>query len=252
MRLVSLSPSLTDILTALQAGDLLVGVSHACDFSQNSLQRLGNPKAVQISKIFALAPDMILADAEDNRPDEIQRLQSRWRIKLFEVRKPSQVLDVVAVLGRLVRKEKEAECLNEALRQELLANERVFQEGRRKRTIVLTWDQPYLTVNFDTYPSRLVESCGGRNVFREETIREFPVEMEEMIEKNPETLLLAGDPAPFCQAHIARFRQYRIFSRIPIHLVPGKFLNRYGPQTLEALRYLRELYFHLASPAVSP
>ena len=242
MRIVSLSPSLTDILIALESQDSLVGASDACQFNQNSIQRIGSPKAVQIPKINALAPGLILADAEDNRPDEIQKLQGKWKTEFFKVRKASEVLDAVAGLGRLVQKEKEAQRLSGALREELSANEKAFSGREKRRTILLVWDQPYLTVNFDAYPSRLIEASGGVNAFREEPVREFPVEMEDMIDKNPEVLLLSSEPAPFRKKHIAQFRQYRIFSRIPIHLVPARLFNRYGPQTVDALKSLRQIY----------
>jgi len=199
-----------------------------------------------MEKIQALAPDIILADSEDNRPDEIQKLEGKWKTRLFEVRKASEVCDCVASLGRLIQKEGEARRLNEAIRAELLANEKVFSACEKKRTILLIWDQPYLTVNFEAYPSRLLEASGGRNVFREEPVRQFPIEMEDMIEKNPELLLLSSEPAPFRKKHIAQFRQYRIFSRIPIHLVPGKIFNRYGPETINALKFLRGLYQSLS------
>ena len=242
VRIISLNPSLTDILISLKAGDILVGVSHFCEVKEGTFERIGGPKALELSKIAALQPEWILADSTDNRPEEIETLRKRWKVKVFEARKLDRVCDAVAELGRLVDRRKEAESLSEAIQNEIVENEKVFQGVRRKRTILLIWNQPYVTVNFDTYPSRLLEVSGGENVFRREPLREFPVEMEDLVEKDPELLLLAGEPAPFREKHIAEFRRYRIFSRIPIHLVEGKLLSRYGPQTVQALRHFREIF----------
>lgn len=219
-----------------------MGVSDACEINGRPLRRIGSPKAVQMQRLQSLSPDWILGDSQDNRPEELESIQKRWKTKVFHVRKMENVYDTIAALGRLAAKQNEARNLNQTIQQEVSANEYFFRDREKKRTILLVWDTPYLTVNFDTYPSHLLEASGGVNVFREEPLREFPVEMEDMIEREPEVLLLSGEPAPFKSKHIAQFHRYRIFSKIPIYVVEGKFLSQYGARTLEALRRLRKIY----------
>lgn len=242
MRIVSLSPSLTEILPALKAEGDLVGVSDLCEPSRKDLPRTGSPKVLEFSVIDSLAPDWILADSQDNRPEEIERLQLKHKVKLFEVKGPEGVLDALAELGRLIGKTREASVLIEAIQGEVRQSREIFQDRPKKRTLLLVWDTPYLTVNFDSYPSRLLEASGGLNVFREESVREFPVELEEMIRKEPEVLFLSGEPAPFRKKHVAEFRRYRIFSKIPIRLIQGRHFSHYGLQTKEALQDLRKIY----------
>ena len=242
MRIVSLSPSITEILIGLKAGNELVGTIDVCEVDGTRLEQVGSPKSIQIKKIEALSPDWVLVDSHDNRPEDIQLIQKKWRTKIFEAKKLDQVCDAVTELGRLVEKKCEAARLNEAIQREVLICQEVFRDHQKKRTVLLIWDTPYLTVNFDTYASHLMEASGGVNVFRREPLREFPVEMEDMIEKDPEILLLCGEPAPFHPKHIDQFRKYRIFSKIPIHIVDGKLLGQYGAQTVEALRKLRNIY----------
>jgi len=242
VKIVSLSPSLTDILVALKGEDCLVGVSDACEINGRPLGRIGPPKAVQMQRLQSLSPDWILGDSQDNRPEELESIQKRWKTKVFAVRKMENVYDTIAELGRLTAKQNEARNLNQTIQQEVSSNEDFFRNRAKKRTVLLVWDTPYLTVNFDTYPSHLLEASGGVNVFREEPLREFPVEMEDMIEREPQLLLLSGDPAPFKKRHIAQFRRYRIFSGIPIYIIEGKFLSLYGARTFEALRRLRKIY----------
>ena len=249
MRIVSLCPSITEILVALKSEDQLVGVSEACEIGEKRIERLGSPKAIQFSKLDLLAPEWILADTQDHRPEDVQRLQKKWKTKLFEVRSIQDVRDTVAELGKLLERREEARGLNQEIQKEAALNQERFPENSRKRTVLLLWNQPAMTVNFDTYASRLLEACGGVNVFRQEPVREFFVEPEDMIEKNPEVLLLSGSPGgPFQSRHKALFRQLRVFSKIPIHLVEGKLFTRYGLQTIEALRRLREIYTEAMSP----
>jgi ABC-type Fe3+-hydroxamate transport system substrate-binding protein len=233
---------LTEILVTLEGRSELVGVTDACEVDGKAVSRVGPPKAIAIALVGALAPDWIVADSRANRPEEIQTLQKKFRTKVFDVKSVQEVCDTVSDLGRLVERPEEAAKLNQAIHQEAARSEESFRLREKKRTVLLIWNQPYLTVNFDSYPSRLLEASGGVNVFRAEPLVEFPVEMEEMIEKDPELLLLSGEPAPFRKRHLAQFRQYRIFSRIPIHLVNGELLSRYGPQTIDALQTLRQIY----------
>ncbi|MBI2166891.1 MAG: ABC transporter substrate-binding protein [Candidatus Omnitrophica bacterium] len=241
MKIVSLSPSLTEILVYLGALADLAGATDLCE-ANGSLERVGSPKALEISKIQRLEPDWILADTRDNRPEEIQVLQKRGRVKVFDVSQLSEVRDGISELGRLTEKQEGARRLNQGILEEIAKSEAAFRDRPRRRTLLLLWDKPFLTVNFDSYPSRLIESSGGENVFRQEPLREFPVEIEDMIEKNPETLLLATAPFPFERRHVARLRQFRVLSRIPIHLTEGKFFCRYGVQTVHALKALRKIF----------
>ncbi|MBI4115996.1 MAG: ABC transporter substrate-binding protein [Candidatus Omnitrophica bacterium] len=233
MRIVSLSPSLTDICKGLGATDALIGASG---------ETLGSPKAIQISRLEFLKPDYVLADTRNNRPEEIQLIQKKWRTKVFDVKSPQAVCDAMAEIGRLVGREGKAKKLNQSIHHEMELGEKFLVERGKRKTVLLIWDQPYLTVNFDSYPSRLIEASGGLNVFREESLVEFPIEIEDMVEKEPEVLLLAGEPAPFRTRHVSQFRKYRILSKIPIHVVEGNFLTHYGTQTAEALGRLRKIY----------
>ena len=259
MQIVSLSPSLTEILVALGVHEELVGVTDSCEINATphpslspkggegwgegeSFTRIGPSKALNTAKIDRLLPEMILADAYDNRPEEVGRLAKKWRTKLFEVKGLEGVCDTIRDLGRLLGKKEKADPLIQMIRDEMATSGKIFPKEMKKRTVILLWNGPYLTVNFDTYPSRLVEAAGGLNVFRSESLREFPVELEDVIEKDPEVLLLAGEPGPFQKRHIAEFRRYRILSRIPIHLVKGELLARYGMKTVEALKQLRKIY----------
>ena len=240
-RAVSLSPSFTEILQALGEGANLAGVTDHCPQDLAGACRIGSPKALRLEEIARLAPDIVLADRNENRPEEVRVLEKKFRVVSFDVRSVPAAVDAVAGLGRLFEKKEAAEKIVKDILAEQEANRKAAEGAAPVRTLILLWHQPYLTVNFDTYISRLVEGAGGRNVFHEDPIREFPVELEDMIERDPERLLLAAEPFSFRKNHRAGFRKYRIFSKIPIDLVDGRLFSRFGPRTAEALRTLRRL-----------
>ncbi|HXV27388.1 MAG TPA: helical backbone metal receptor, partial [bacterium] len=197
-----------------------------------------------------LRPDCILACESDNRPEQIRELKKRFPVRSFAVRSIPAVLDTIHDLGRFMQKPEEARAIKNKI---LLEQDKSRQAAEGKNpvpTLVLIWNQPFLTVNFDTYISRLIEASGGYNVFHSDPLPEFPVELEDMIEKGPQLLLLPSVPFPFKKSHIAYFRKYRIFSSIPIEIVKGDLFSRFGPKTVEALRILRSLIAEKAIPGV--
>jgi ABC-type Fe3+-hydroxamate transport system substrate-binding protein len=241
MRIISLSPSFTEILRDSGIGaECLVGITSHCpqDMAVKA-RRLGSPKALNLSEIEALSPDFIFAHEGENRQEQIHALQRKYRVVTFAVRSVPAVIDTVHAIARHLGKTDASEALENKIRNEYEENLRTFGGIRPVRTMILIWNQPYLTVNFDTYLSRLVEASGCFNVFHSDPLREFPVEMEDMLDKNPELLLLPTEPFPFTKRHIAMFRKYRTFSRIRIELIDGALFFRFGPKTIEALKTLR-------------
>jgi len=193
---------------------------------------------------------LILADQNENRPEEIKALQKKFKVVLFDVRSVQAVIDAVSTIARLAENPQAAEKLITEIKTEYDIN-RQAAPTPPVQTLALLWNLPYLTINFDTYISRLIESSGGYNVFHQDPIREFPVDLEDLIEKNPAVLLLPKTPYPFSSRHVKRFREYRVFSKIPIHLIDGRFFSRFGPRTVEALKTFREILLEASKVPLS-
>ncbi len=233
MRAVSLSPSLTDILLSVSREDL-AGVTLHCP-QELTQQRVGAPKLVDFAAIRAIRPDLILADQHENRPEELRELQKEFKVVSFSVLSPEAAAEAASAVGREVNKIKEGQKLAGDIMQAVSAARQKAKESEPLPVLLLLWNTPFLTVNFDTYPSRLLEACGGYNVFHSDPVREIPIEIEDMVDKDPRLLLLASDPYPFKKHNIKRFREYRVFSKIPIELAGGHELSRYGPMTITAI-----------------
>ena len=248
MRVVSLSPALTEICLDLGALSALAGASDHCENLTESFPRVGAPKALNLEAVEALAPELILADRRDNRPEEIRQLEKKFKVTVFDVRSVDHAKIAVLQIGKPLGCSVKAAEIIAAIETEEKACRAEAELRAKVPTLILIWNQPYLTVNFDTYPSRLVETAGGVNVFREDPIPEIALDLEDMIEKNPGLLILPSDPFPFKRRHIATLRPYRVFSKIPIELVDGRLFSCYGRRTAEALRVLRGVMAKAASP----
>ncbi|MSR77579.1 MAG: hypothetical protein EXS63_05070 [Candidatus Omnitrophica bacterium] len=241
MKIISLHPSLTEILCALGVEDQLAGVTLQCTVSNPDLPRVGSAKLFDLPLIESLKPDLVVVDAVETPEEELVRLRENLKILELRVLSTAHVIDTVWDLGRAAGVPERAKALKEEIAREKMLCVETFRDLEKLPTLILLWKNPYITINYDTYVSRLVEECGAFNVFHSESRRQFEVEIAEMIEKDPKLLLLATDPFSFKKAHIKKLREYRIFSKIPIELVDGRLFSYYGPRTVEALRTLREI-----------
>lgn len=240
MKIVSLSPSLTDIVLALRGEHLLAGVTDHCPEIPGFFHRLGSPKALNLSHIEGLKPDLILSDQSDNRPEEMRKL-AQFKTVSFNVRSVQAVMDAVSEIGRALSLPGGAGALIERIKTAQDAARAKAAGKTPLQTLILLWDTPFLTINFDTYASRLIETCGAYNSFHSDPVHEIPIEIEDMIDKDPKLLVLASEPYPFKKKNVKRFREYKVFSKIPIELVNGHYLSRYGPLTVEALDFFSAL-----------
>ncbi len=243
MKIISLSPSFTEILCGLGSSETLMGVTDQCpETVPSSVCRVGAMKLINVASLEPLKPDYVLALAGENRPEQIREIQKSYQVITFDVRSVEAVKDTIHHLGRLTGKIVPAKEMSDKISAEWEENRRIFRETKPVPALVLLWSQPYLTVNFDTYISRLVEASGGVNVFHSDPLPEFPVDIEDMIEKNPELLILPTAPFYFKKSHIAAFRKFRVFSQIRIEMFDGKLFSYFGPKTIEALKKLRALF----------
>ncbi len=241
MKIISLSRSFTEILENFGRASELAGVTDHCPELAGDPARVGSPKSLRFEVIESLHPDLILADARENRFEEIQALQKKYRAVSFDVRSVNQAMEAVRAIGRLTGALEESEGLVSEIAEEYRLC-KLEKDLPRVRALILLWNIPLLTVNFDTYISRVIEAGGGLNVFHADPLPEFAIELEDMIEKDPEILFLPTDPFPFKKKDIKRFRQYRILSKIPIELVEGRLFSYFGPATAEALRFFRQVF----------
>ena len=236
MRIISLSPSLTEILTALDLERDLIGVTEDCPKFLSPKFCLGSPKALDLEKFDDLKPDLILADTGQNRPDQISRLKEKYRVISYGFSSIPSLIKATGDLGELLEKVEPAKKLIREIYE-------VWEPAPADpvRTLILLWNSPFLTVNANTYASSIIEAAGGLNVFRDDPVPEIPIEIEDMIDQTPDLILLPGAPFPFSGNHLNYFQNLPPFSQKTVRLIDGAWIARCGPQTISALKGLKSM-----------
>jgi ABC-type hemin transport system substrate-binding protein len=246
-RIVSLVPSLTEALFALGLGDRVVGVTDWCVYpaaALSGLPRVGGTKNPDLDAVRALAPDLVIANHEENTRRDVERLRAAgfavW------VTYPRTVHDAVALLRELASRGGRVAELASVVEPIEAAVERARHEAppRRARFFCPIWKEPWMAVGADTYAHDLLTLCGGQNVFADRDERRYPlVREEEIVAAAPEVVLLPDEPYAFGSRDVAELRALPVPAARDgrIHLIDGTLVSWYGPRIGRAIERLRPL-----------
>jgi ABC-type hemin transport system substrate-binding protein len=235
-RLVSLVPSLTEWLLAAGAGERLVGVTDWCAEPAEVTARLPKVRGTKnpdLAAVRALHPDLVVANAEENRRIDVERLQAAG-VAVY-VTSPVTVAGAVEELRALaaaVAGLPGAARIDARLRAALdAAAGRAPGSGRRYACAV--WRDPWMWVGTGTYAADLLRLSGGVPVV--EAARYPKLDPEEVVLLGPELVLLPSEPYPFGPADA---RAVAAWSGARAVLVDGRELTWYGPRIPAALASL--------------
>jgi len=246
-RIVSLVPSLSEALFALGLGERLVGVTEWCVHPADGvapLPKVGGTKNPDLSVILALAPDLVIANQEENRRRDVEKLQAAgvpvWVTYPRTVREGAALLRELAGLGADAARVRDVvapveQAVHEAERVRPLRPVRVFCP---------IWRDPWMSVGADTYAHDLLSLCGGANVFAAREQRRYPrVGLDEVVASAPEVVLLPDEPYRFSSSDVAELGQLDVpASRNGrIHVIDGTWVSWYGPRIARAIFELRPL-----------
>ena len=176
-RIVSLVPSLTEALFVLGLGERVVGVTEWCVHPAEGvapLTKIGGTKNPDIDAVLALRPELVIANREENRRRDVERLEAAG-IRVW-VTNPRTVRDGIALLGALADLGAPEERRRAVVDSAMLALTRAEQERfeQRVRFVCPIWRDPWMVVGDDTYAHDLITLCGGENLFAGVSERRYP------------------------------------------------------------------------------
>ena len=247
-RIVSLVPSLTESLFALGLGGRVVGVTDWCVHPAEALKRVpkvGGTKDTNVEAVLALAPDLVIANHEENTRRVVERLEAAglrvWLTYPRTVRAGAALLREMAV--RLGATSRAIADVVVPVEEAVALAERV-RPWKRPRVFCPIWRDPWMAVGRDTYVHSMIELCGGVNVFAERGDRRYPVvRLADVVEARPDVVLLPDEPYAFGSRDVAELMRLDLPAARAgrIHCVDGTWVSWYGPRIRPALNGLRAL-----------
>ena len=243
-RVVSLAPSLTEIVYALGAGSRLVGVTDQCNFPPEVLEKpkVGGFFSPSFEVILSLRPDLVLASTEVSRDEHVRGLE-QLGIPVYVVR-PSgftAVLESVERVGVLLGRPDEAARLAASMRGEAEAIARRVQGTPRPRVLYVVWGDPLIVPGRETLITDLIHRAGGESVTGDEPLAYSRFSAEAALARRPDRVILARHGTASVDD---RLREWPHLGLLPavragrVHMVDGDLVLRPGPRVVDGLRLL--------------
>lgn len=231
-------PSLTELLFALGAGDRLVGVTRYCTEPAAriaAVPRVGGTKNPDLDAILALAPDLVIMNAEENRREDFARLEDAGlAIYVSDPRTVDAALELITRLGAAVGSPERGRALAAEQRARVAAVAAAGAGARPVRYFCPIWKRPWMGFSAATYAHDVLRLAGGMNVLAARRERYPRVTLAEVAAAAPEIVLLPDEPYPFAardRADLVPLATTPALASGQVHLVDGKALGWYGPRT---------------------
>ncbi len=241
-RIVSLSPSITELVFSAGAGSKLVGASRYSDYPDDakSVPEVGDASGLDFERILALKPDLVIAWHSGNSGADIGKLE-KLGVTVFAA-EAAQLEDIPRLLrmaGILAGTSAQAESAARAYEEELQQIKRRY--GRRNKISVfqLIWDQPLMTINGHHMASDIINICGGINVFASTPSLTLVVSEEDLLTADPDAIISSvslGLGETGSRARSRRFSQMSAVRNNHIFFVQPDLINRQTVRTLAAAK----------------
>jgi iron complex transport system substrate-binding protein len=238
-RIVSLAPSLTEIVFAAGAGEQLVGTIGYSDYPEAArrVPRIGDAFSVDMERVLALRPDVILAWDSGTPKPVIERLRSlRLRVQVFSTYRVMDVGRVVREIGELAGTSSIADPLALQFEQGFKALAQQYRGRAILRTFIEINARPLYTVNGKQILSEIVQLCGGYNVFNDLNDLAPQIGIEAVIARDPQVILSVDETATEVVEEWRQWRGIEAVSRGNVYSLPANELARPTTRLLDGAR----------------
>jgi cobalamin transport system substrate-binding protein len=243
-RIVSLVPSVTEILYALNAEPLLVGVTDFCDFPPEARRqpKVGGMVAPSLEAIIALKPDLVIATTEGTREDTFTQL-ARVGVPVYLVA-AHHVADATSLmrrLGELTGREGAAGPLVARLEQRIEAVKKAVLPLARPRVLYVLWPEPLIVPGRAALVTELIQLAGGQSLTADDPNAWPRYSLEAAVARNPEVILLANHGAGTGAVSMDKWRRLASLPAVKsgrLLSINGDLMHRYGPRFVDGLEQL--------------
>jgi len=240
-RIVSLVPSITELLFDLGLADSVVGRTGFCIHPKEevkSVPKVGGTKDVKIEQLLSLKPTHVIVNIDENTRDTYEELSKTVEnVIVTHPILPTDNLDLYKLIGWIFNREKEADRFCMCLEQRLEILTRSNSKHEPQTVIYLIWREPWMTISTSTYIGKMLELVNWRLIETHSNKRYPEIDEHLLCSEDADLILLSSEPYPFKEKHRKEIANLR-GSEHGIHIVDGEMFSWYGSRALKALNYI--------------
>ena len=240
-RIVSLVPSITELLFDLELGSQVVGRTGFCihpRYAVGKVPKLGGTKDVDIDALLALKPSHVIVNIDENTRETFESLRTRVpHVVVTHPNTPTDNLALYALLGGIFAREAQAAVLVAEFHAALANLRATVRSLPARRVLYLIWREPWMTVSPDTYIANMLALLGWHTVPGVTDQRYPALSASTLGSLQADLCLLSSEPYPFRDKHLTEVRNL-LGGHTPVHLIDGEMVSWYGSRAVAGLRYL--------------
>lgn len=240
-RIISVVPSQTELLFYIGLNAEVIGVTKFCVHpgdKVNSIAKVGGTKRLDIEKIRLLAPDIIIANKEENDRLQVEELMNICPVWISDISDFDSALQMIQCIGDITGRSKQATILCREINNHFNG---IKLPLITLKVAYLIWRKPYMLAGKNTFIDCMLQRCGFKNAIESERYPE--IDAGGIIAANPDVIFLSSEPYPFTQKHIEEFKV--LLPNARIILVDGEMFSWYGSRLLYAPTYFEQLISEL-------
>jgi iron complex transport system substrate-binding protein len=244
-RVVSLAPSITEILFELGLDKEVAAITNFCDYPEAVLKkpRIGGFVNPDVEKIVSLKPDLIIGIRDGNRMDTVHRLNdSGLSVYLIDPKGFDGVMRTIKNIGDVVGREKESKRLINEMANKKENMITLTQSLSKPKVFFQLGDAPMVTVGKGTLADDLIRLAGGRSISENESISYPFYSIETVLLKAPEIIIMTSMDSKKNSLHLVK--KWESWKSIPavrmnkIYVIDSNLVDRPTPRIIEGLEAL--------------
>jgi len=246
-RILSLVPSITELLFDLSLSDQLVGRTAFCIHPKpavDDIPSVGGTKRINMDKVRALNATHAIVNIDETPKQMADALADMGLI--IVVTHPVEVADnarLFRLIGGLFNRQTEAGTLAAELQLEISA----FRGDQTARNVLyIIWQNPWMTISRDTYISRFLALANWRTVAHDAAVRYPEIDLTDDLLAGVDLVLFSTEPFAFTENHVEAFQRDFPADAHKVHLIDAEMVSWYGSRAIPGLRYLRDFAAQVA------
>lgn len=235
-RVISLVPSLTELVLDIGIDNRLIGRTRFCLYPEDEVSKVeivGGTKNPNLKKILALKPDLIIANKEENRKEDIEYLKEHTEVLVTIIDTIEEAKRTIEIIGELLDLQKNSIDLV----SKVTSLQNLNKDFKPIDTAYFIWKDPWMVAASKTYIDDVMAQFKLKNAFKE--FERYPqITIDDLKDKSPELILLSSEPYPFAEKHADELR--KLFPSTEIVCINGEWFSWYGSRMVAAFKNLQE------------